>query len=257
MKNNKPHILVTNDDGIDAKGLRLLINIARSYGKVIVVAPDTHQSAKSHSITQNQVISYKKIEQEEDYVEYSCSGTPVDCIKIALHEILDNNFPDLVLSGINHGTNTSVSVLYSGTMAAAIEGALNGIQSVGFSVNNYKATADFSVTEPYIRKIIDSVLAKPLPPMASLNVNFPNVEEHEIKGMKICRGAKGNWIERFVSAQNPFGKKAVWITGDFKNEEPEAKDTDEWAVQNGYASIVPTKPEFTYYEYIRELKGRF
>ena len=252
-KNKKPLILVTNDDGITAKGIRLLIDIAKEYGDVIVTAPDTHQSAKSHSITQSEPISFRKIEENQGYIEYSCSGTPVDCVKIAIHEIMEHK-PDFVLSGINHGANTSVSILYSGTMAAAIEATINGIPGIGFSVNNFKPDGDFTPSEPFIRAILDKVMVKGLPPGVSLNVNFPDTETTKIKGLKICRATKGAWKEEFVSAGNPHGQKAFWITGTFNNLEEGADDTDEHAILNGYASIVPIKPEFTAHEYIDDFK---
>ncbi|MEA2042564.1 MAG: 5'/3'-nucleotidase SurE [Bacteroidota bacterium] len=254
MKSNqKPLILVTNDDGITAKGIRLLIETAKKYGEVLVVAPDSHQSAKSHSITQAEPISYRKLDESENYQEYSCSGTPVDCVKIAIHEIC-SRVPDLVLSGINHGANTSVSVLYSGTMAAAIEATMNGMPGVGFSVNNYKADSDYSKAVPFIEKILDKVIKQGLPKGVSLNVNFPDTDATDIKGIKICRASDGAWKEKFVSSQNPHGQKSFWITGTFNNLEEGADDTDEHAILNGFASVVPIKPEFTAHNYIKELE---
>ena len=252
----KPLILVTNDDGISAKGLRLLIERAKLFGKVIVVAPDSPQSAKSHSITQHLPIEIKKIEEYDDYLEYSCSGTPVDCVKIAIHEIMKQK-PDIVLSGINHGVNTSVSVLYSGTMAAAIEGSINGITSCGFSVNNYKSEADFSNAVPIIDKIIKYLTDNKLPRNTSLNVNFPDVENQVPDGIKICRATNGNWQEKFVEANNPFERKTFWISGEFKNFEPQATDTDEYAIKHNYVSIVPIKVDFTDYNFINNLKDDF
>lgn len=249
----KPLILVTNDDGIDAKGIRLLIGVAKEYGRVVVVAPEGPQSAKSHSITQSMPVGYQCIEQDDDYQEYSCSGTPVDCVKLAVHEIC-NIKPDFVLSGINHGANTSVSVLYSGTMGAAIEATINGIPAIGFSVNSFDPRADFTPVKPLIKQITGKVLAEGLPSGLSLNVNFPDPAETEIKGIKVCRATKGAWKEKFVSAANPHGKKTFWLTGTFNNLEAGAEDTDEYAILNGYASIVPIKPEFTAHEYIENLK---
>jgi 5'-nucleotidase len=249
----KPLILVTNDDGIEAKGLRLLIDIAKKYGRVMVTAPDGPQSAKSHSITQSLPVLYRKIQESENYTEYSCSGTPVDCVKIAIHEISDIQ-PDFVLSGINHGANTSVSVLYSGTMGAAIEATINGIPAVGFSVNNYEADSNFEAVRPFIEKILDKTFSDGLPAGVSLNVNFPDPKTTDIKGIKFCRATKGAWKEKFVSAANPHGRKAFWITGTFNNLEAGAEDTDEYAILNGYASIVPIKPEFTAHEYIDKFK---
>lgn len=253
MTNKRPLILVTNDDGIDAAGIRLLIDIAKQYGRVMVTAPDSPQSAKSHSITQSVPILYRKISESDNYQEYSCSGTPVDCVKIAIHEIADEK-PDFVLSGINHGANTSVSVLYSGTMGAAIEATINGIPAVGFSVNSYLPDADFSPVRPQIEKILDKVFEEGLPSGVSLNVNFPDPKEGPVKGIKFCRATKGAWKEKFVSAADPHGRQAFWITGTFNNLEAGAEDTDEYAILNGYASVVPIKPEFTAHEYILHFK---
>lgn len=252
MENKKRLILVTNDDGISVKGLRILINSAKKFGNVIVVAPDSVQSAKSHSISQALPVSYKKIEANETYSEYSCSGTPVDCVKIAIHKILDVK-PDLILSGVNHGSNTSVSVIYSGTMAAAVEGTLNNIPSIGFSVNCYDFEADFSQTSGYIETIVKQVLEKGLPEGIALNVNFPNLEKQKLKGIRVARGVKGNWKEKFVSAANPHYKDVYWLKGQFINYEPDATDTDEYFINNGYVSVVPVKFDFTAYQFIEEL----
>ncbi len=253
INKKKPLILVTNDDGISAGGIRFLINIARKYGRVLVVAPDSVQSAKSHSITQATPLILNKIDEEKDYVEYSCSGTPVDCVKLANHKISLER-PDLVLSGINHGTNTAISVIYSGTMAAAIEASLNNIPAVGFSVNSYASKIDFSQLTPYIEDILNKVLTKGLPDNVSLNINFPDPSTETIKGMRVCRATKGAWAEDFKDACNPHGKNSMWITGAFNNFEPDAKDTDEYFIKNGYASIVPIKPRFTAHEHIETLK---
>ncbi len=254
MKNKKVNILVTNDDGISAKGLRVLINSVKEFGNIIVVAPDSAQSAKSHSISQSVPVSYKTIVLEENYKEYSCSGTPVDCVKIALHQILDVK-PDLIVSGVNHGSNTSVSVLYSGTMAAAIEASLNGIPGIGFSVDDYNTEADFSKATPYIKEITKNVIKNGLPENTSLNVNFPILENISLKGIKVVRAVKGNWIEKFVSAENPHKNDVFWLTGSFVNFEPEAEDTDEYVMKNGYVSVVPVKFDFTNYTFIDELNN--
>jgi len=216
MPEKRPYILVTNDDGITAKGLRLLIDTAKKFGDVLVVAPDSHQSAKSHSITQASPIRYDKVEEFNGHAEFSCSGTPVDCVKLALHEISDRK-PDLILSGINHGANISVSVLYSGTMGAAIEGSLHDISSIGFSVDNHSSSADFSDALPYIEKIVSEVIEKGLPAGVSLNVNFPDVSKVEIKGFKTVKGADGVWGEKFIKANDPHKRNFVWITGDLFN----------------------------------------
>ena len=255
MKKKNPLILVTNDDGITANGIRLLIKVARKFGNVIVVAPDMPQSAKSHSITQNIPISYKKIKFEENYKEYSCSGTPVDCVKIAIHEVLKAK-PDFILSGINHGTNSGISVLYSGTMAAAIEGSLHGVPSIGFSVNNYNEDANLKNAIPIIEQIISDTIKNSLPSGVCLNVNFPNIENEEPKGYKICRATSGVWEEKFISSHHPHRKNNFWVSGEFINAEPNAEDTDEFAMKHGYASIVPIKVNFTENSFIDILKKR-
>ncbi len=253
MEKKIPLILVTNDDGITAKGIRLLIETAKHFGDVLVVAPDSAQSAKSHSITQNVPISFEKIASENGYEEYSCSGTPVDCVKIAMHEISERK-PDFLLSGINHGSNTSISVIYSGTMAAAIEGSFHSIPSIGFSAGNFEPDADFSNTIPFIKKIIKTVIKEGLPQGVCLNVNFPNKSNKSLKGIKVCRAAQGTWKEKFVNATHPYGKKAFWISGDFINFEPDNPDTDEYVLKQGYASIVPVKVDFTAHDYVLKLR---
>ena len=254
MNNKKYLILVTNDDGIQANGIRLLIETVKSLGKVVVVAPDSPQSAKSHSISTINPVAIQKISESENYLEYSCSGTPVDCVKIAIHEILERK-PDLIVSGINHGTNSSVSVLYSGTMAAAIEGSLNGISSIGFSVNNYQHDADFTPALPFVKEISEFVLKTGLEYGISLNVNFPDVTTQTINGLKVCRACEGTWEEKFVNANEPHGRHAYWLTGKFRNMEPDATDTDEYFINQGFASIVPIKADFNAYNQIQGLKG--
>lgn len=252
MPEKKPYILVTNDDGITAKGLRLLIETAKKFGDVLVVAPDSHQSAKSHSITQASPIRYDKVDVVNGYTEFSCSGTPVDCVKLALHEVSDRT-PDLILSGVNHGANISVSVLYSGTMGAAIEGSLHNIPSIGFSVDNHSSAADFSAVQPYMEQIIEEVIEKGLPEGVSLNVNFPDVTKVEVKGIKTLRGADGVWGEKFVKANDPHKRSFVWITGYLHNRDEGKADTDIYQIKEGYATVVPIKVDFNYYDFIPEL----
>jgi 5'-nucleotidase len=198
-------------------------------------------------------ISIRRYIVHPEITEYSCSGTPVDCVKIAIHKLVDRK-PDLILSGINHGTNTSSSVIYSGTMAAAIEGSMNDVSSVGFSVDNFHLTSDFSAAVPIIHQIIAKVLENPLPGNISLNVNFPDVEKVAVKGVKICRSCNGFWHEQFVDGNEPHGRKTYWLTGSFTNREPDSEDTDEFALKNGFASIVPVKVDFTAYQYLENLK---
>ncbi len=209
----------------------------------------------SHAITVETPLQLKEIKTRK-YTTYSCSGTPADCVKLAIHEILDRK-PDLLLSGINHGTNTSTSIIYSGTMAAAIEGCLNGIPSIGFSVNDYTAKADFSAANKVIETVVEKISGKKLPPRICLNINIPAIEETELKGIKICRQADGQWEEDFVKRTNPNGKDYFWLTGKYINNEPEAKDTDEWALKNKFASIVPIYIDYTARNIIPDFKLLF
>ena len=250
---SKPLILVTNDDGISSKGIRLLTEIASHFGKVVVVAPDKAQSAMGHAITVSQPLHLKKSFLFDDLgIEaYACSGTPADCVKIAHNVVFDNQKPDLVLSGVNHGSNTSISVLYSGTMAAAIEAALKGISSIGFSYCDYNQNLSVDHLAEYIQQIIDETLQKKLPKNVALNVNFP-ANTQDIKGIKVCRQAKASWEEHFDLRANPFGAEYYWLAGDFVNEE-DAKDTDEWAIANNYVAVVPCMYDLTAYKAIDDL----
>ncbi len=248
---NKPLILVTNDDGINAKGIKALVEMVKDFGDIYVVAPNRTNSGKSNSITVEIPIRIKHIKEAENMHIYSCKGTPVDCVKLALNKILPRR-PDFLVSGINHGTNTSVSVLYSGTMGAAIEGCLNGINAVGFSLNDFSSRADFSQCVTYGRKIFANVIKNRLPNGICLNVNFP---KGDIKGIRVCRQADGVWKEEFDHRTDPFGSDYYWLTGYFKNAEPNAVETDEWAINNGYASIVPTKIDMTAHSFINDLKA--
>ncbi len=250
-KNNRL-ILVTNDDGIDARGINELIKIAEQYGRVVVVAPEKGQSGMSHSVSLNVPIYLQKMESENNTVKYSCSGTPVDCVKIALHHVL-NEKPDLILSGINHGSNASVSAIYSGTMGAAREGSLNSVPAIAFSLLDHSLDADFSASIVYAKKIIENVLENNKNKKICLNVNFPKIAINDIKGILICRQTKGNWIEEFDYRVNPNKKEYFWLTGKFSNFEPEAQDTDEWALENNYVAIVPTMVNLTNNEELDKL----
>ena len=249
---HKPTILVTNDDGITAKGIRALIDVMATIGTVIVVAPDKPQSAMGHAITINNMIYINKISTEgAPIVEYSCSGTPVDCVKLAVSEILTTK-PDLCVSGINHGSNSSINVIYSGTMSAAIEAGIEGIPAIGFSLLDFDANANFEHTKSFIKKIALQVLQNQLPKGVVLNVNFPKFSSNEIKGIKICRQAKAQWIEKFDKRQSPFGKDYYWLTGEFINQDL-GEDTDEWALENGYISCVPVHSDLTAHHFIADL----
>ena len=250
----KPTILVTNDDGINAPGIRALISVMAEIGEVIVVAPDSPQSAMGHAITINNTLYLNKISAENATItEYSCSGTPVDCVKLAVNEILKKK-PDLCVSGVNHGSNSSINVIYSGTMSAAVEAGIEGIPAIGFSLLDYDWNADFDQIKPFIKKIVLEVLAKKLPESVVLNVNFPNLKIEAIKGIKICRQAKAIWMEKFDKRKTPYGKDYYWLTGEFVNQD-KGEDTDEWALANDYISIVPVQFDLTAYHAIQQLNS--
>ena len=250
---SRPLILVTNDDGYKAKGLSVLTRIAAEFGDVVVIAASESQSAKSHSITIKDPIRYKKVDGSPGITRYILKGTPADGVKMALCSILDRK-PDLLLSGINHGTNSSTSVVYSGTMAAALEGAIHRIPSIGFSLLDYRPDADFEAAEPFVKQIIRQVTQKGLSEGICLNVNIPAVSREEIRGIMICRQANGYWKESFEIREDPRGSRYSWLTGSFINREPDATDTDEWALQNNFLSVVPIQSDFTAHEQIAQLK---
>ena len=249
---SKPLILVTNDDGITAPGIRALISVMSEIGTVVVVAPDKPQSAMGHAITLNSTLFINKVSLENAIVtEYSCSGTPVDCVKLAVNEILHQK-PDLCVSGINHGSNSSINVIYSGTMSAAVEAGIEGIPAIGFSLLDYDWNADFDAIKPSIKKITLEVLEKGMPSNVVFNVNFPKLKENEIKGIKICRQAKAIWMEKFDKRITPQGKDYYWLTGEFVNQD-KGEDTDEWALENGYISVVPVQFDLTAHHTIQQL----
>lgn len=255
MSSKKPLILVTNDDGITAPGIRTLIEIMNSIGDVLVVAPDSPQSAKGHAITISETLYCDKITIDDDAPqdEYSCSGTPVDCVKMATHEILKRK-PDLCVSGINHGSNSAINVIYSGTMSAAVEAGIEGIPAIGFSLLDYSMQADFEPCKKFVKKIVKQVLKNGLPKGVVLNVNIPKLEEKKIKGVKVCRQANAHWEENFDKRTSPMGREYYWLTGEFINED-KGEDTDEWALENGYISVVPTQFDLTAHHFIQELNS--
>ena len=250
----KPLILVTNDDGITAPGIRYLIQIMKELGEVVVVAPDSPQSGKGHAVTLDATMYCDQVLSNNSNIrEYACSGTPADCVKIAKHEVLNGRIPNLCVSGINHGSNASINVIYSGTMSAAIEAATEGIPAIGFSLLDHSWNADFSQARNYIKRIAQKVLENGLPKGTVLNVNIPNLQEENIKGIKICRQARSRWIEKFDKRINPQGRVYYWMTGTFVNED-QGNDTDQWALENGYISIVPIQFDLTAHQNIQELK---
>lgn len=254
MKGTRPVILVTNDDGVSAPGIRALIEVMSEIGDVVVVAPDKPQSAMGHAITINSTLYLNKISKDTDTItEYSCSGTPVDCVKLAVNEILKRK-PDLCVSGINHGSNSSINVIYSGTMSAAVEAGIEGIPAIGFSLLDYDWNADFEAIKSFVKKISMEVLENGLPEGVILNVNFPKLKEKDIKGIKICRQAKALWVEKFDKRKTPQGKDYYWLAGEFVNED-KGEDTDEWALDNGYISVVPVQFDLTAYHSIKLLNN--
>lgn len=247
----KPLILVSNDDGITSTGIRNLVDVVKELGDVIVVAPDSPQSGMGHAITVGDTLRLNESYIFEGVKAYECSGTPADCVKMARHFVLKDNHrqPDLVVSGINHGSNTSISVLYSGTMSAAIEGAIEGTPAIGFSLCDYSHKADFSHTAEYVRKIVKQVLAKGLPKGTALNVNIPPKRNENIKGIRICRQANAKWVEDFDQRFDPNGRSYFWMTGNFVNFD-KGEDNDEWAIANNYVSVVPCQFDLTAHQAI-------
>jgi 5'-nucleotidase len=250
----KPLILVTNDDGVEAKGLNALIETMRPLGKVIVVAPADAQSGMSHAITVKVPLRITKLSEDTDLSVYKCYGTPVDCVKMALNNLLSQK-PDLLVSGINHGSNASASLFYSGTMGATLEGCINEITSIGFSLLNLDHDADFTTARYYVDIIARKVLQNGLPKTVCLNVNIPDVDRKKVAGIKICRQNKGFWREEFDQRIDPAGKHYYWLTGSFHNTEPEATDTDEWALSNNFVSIVPLHTDLTCHNTMKTLNN--
>ncbi|MCG8389570.1 MAG: 5'/3'-nucleotidase SurE [Cytophagales bacterium] len=240
----KPLILVSNDDGITSKGIRVLVETMKKLGDVIVVAPDSPQSGMGHAITIGNTLRLEETDIFGNIPAYECSGTPADCVKIAKHFVLKERKPDLVVSGINHGANTSISVLYSGTMSAAIEAALEGTPALGFSLCDYSHDADFSHTIDYVEQITGNVLEKGLTKGVALNVNIPPRRNETIKGIKICRQANAKWQEDFDMRHDPYGRRYFWMAGNFINHD-KGEDNDEWAIANNYVSVVPCQYDLT------------
>ncbi len=244
---DRPLIFITNDDGVGARGIARLMDVASDFGDVVVIAPEQSQSGKAHAITMFSPLYLRSVSKCEGREVYACSGTPVDCVKMGFDYLLQGRKVDLVLSGINHGSNSAISVLYSGTMGAAIEGSFYGAPSIGFSLLDHSAEADFDASAAYARSIIGKVLdARPVLPLC-LNVNVPVGRPEHIKGVRVCRQARGYWKEEFYCRKDPRDRNYYWLTGDFLNAEPLAEDTDEWALKNGYVSVVPVQVDLTDY----------
>jgi 5'-nucleotidase len=247
---NRPLILVSNDDGITSKGILTLVNVMKEIGEVLVVAPDSPQSGMGHAITIGETLRLEENFIFQDVRAFECSGTPADCVKIARNFVLKGTRqPDIVVSGVNHGSNTSISVLYSGTMSAAIEGAIEGTPAIGFSLCDYTHDADISHTREYIRKITLQVLEKGLPKGVALNVNFPAKRHEPLKGIRVCRQANAKWVEEFDQRFDPNGRRYFWMAGNFVNFD-KGEDNDEWAIANNYVSVVPCMFDLTAHQTI-------
>ena len=245
-KKEKPVILVTNDDGISAPGIRALTNAVKDLGKVVVVAPDKPQSGMGHAITIGHPLRLTAVEIFEDVEAYQCSGTPVDCVKLAVDKVLHRK-PDICLSGINHGANHSINVIYSGTMSAALEASIESIPSIGFSLLDYSIEADFTGAAYYANLLVKQLLGIKTDKHLCLNVNIPAAPKEVLKGLKICRQAYAKYEERFDERHDPTGRKYYWLTGEFQNFD-KGKDTDVWALENNYISVVPVQFDLTNYE---------
>lgn len=245
VKKEKPVILITNDDGVTAPGIQNLVEAVKDMGKIVVVAPDKPQSGMGHAITIGQPLRLHKLHSIDNIETWSCTGTPVDCVKLAVDKILHRK-PDLCLSGINHGANHSINVIYSGTMSAAVEAAIESIPSAGFSLLDFRIDADFSGARKYVRIIVEKMLSSKLDKHTVLNVNIPSVAPELLKGFRICRQAYAKYEEDFIERNDPHGRHYYWLTGEFVNFD-KGKDTDVWALANNYVSVVPVQFDLTHY----------
>ncbi|MFV0555242.1 MAG: 5'/3'-nucleotidase SurE [Mangrovibacterium sp.] len=247
----RPLILISNDDGIHAKGINVLAQAVRKFGDIVVVAPDSAMSGMSSALTSHAPLRAVLVSEEEGYKSYACSGTPADCVKLALNQLLDRN-PDYVLSGINHGANTSVSVIYSGTVGAALEGCVHGIPSIAFSLCDHEEEADFSQSLLWVERIFAQVMQNNLPKYTCLNVNFP---KGNIQGLEVCQQAVGKWENEMERRIDPHGGDYYWLTGEFKDLDPGSKGSDLYAIGRQYASVVPVKIDMTDYDFYNKLRS--
>ena len=251
MKIDRPLILISNDDGVNAKGIQELIDSLRGIADLFVMAPDGPRSGKSCAMTSECPVRYSLVSKDDEVTVCQCTGTPVDCIKLAL-EIMPKR-PDLVIGGINHGDNSSVNVHYSGTMGVVIEGCLKGIPSIGFSLCDHAADADFQPMLPFVRRIVVETLEKGLPRGVCLNVNAPSAKSYQ--GVRVCRQAKGDWSNEWECCQHPRGGEYYWLTGRYDTEEPQSEDTDYWALKHGFIAITPIQVDMTAYAVMDELNN--
>lgn len=250
----KPLILVTNDDGIVAPGIRALVEVASQIGEVVVVAPDSPQSGKGHAITIHDPLRLKKVKVFAGIDAWECSGTPVDCVKLAKHVVLKDRDIKLCVSGINHGSNASTNIIYSGTMSAAMEASMEGIPSIGFSLLDFSFDADFEPSKPWVRRIMLYALEHALGKTKLLNVNIPKLPVGQIKGLRVCRQADGYWREQFIEGRDPTGQPYYWLSGEYINKDS-GPDADINALKEGYISIVPSMHDLTHYEAMEGLRG--
>lgn len=252
---SKPLILVTNDDGITAPGIKTLIEIAQELGDVFVVAPDSPQSGMGHAITIHNPLYVHKTRVFPDIEAYECSGTPVDCVKIARH-LLGDRKPDLCVSGINHGSNAALNIIYSGTMSAAMEASIEGLPSIGFSLLDFRYEADFQAARPYVKQIMEYMLSGKSTVGKLISVNIPQLPREEIKGIKVCRQADARWREDFMESEDPRGQKYYWLSGFFVNDD-KGEGSDVAALDAGYISVVPSHHDLTHYASLEseELNG--
>lgn len=252
--NRERLIFLSNDDSYRSKGFAASIEIAKRFGRVIGIAPEYPQSGMSQAITLNDPLRLNKVIDEDGVTIYSLNGTPVDCVKMAFDHLFTKERVDLMISGINHGSNSAINILYSGTMGAAIEASFYNIPSIGLSITSHALDADFTAAIHYGAEIVGKILESNMPTPLCLNVNIPSIPLEEIKGVRVSRQTKGFWREKFYPRIDPFSRQYFWLTGGFENAEPEAEDSDEWALSNGYIAVVPVKVDMTSYEQIAPLK---
>ncbi len=247
----KPLILVTNDDGIHAKGLRELVEVMQFFGDVVVISSEVSMSGKACGITVDQPLRAVPVEKIHGVPTFKCNGTPVDSVKLSFNSLLERT-PDYVVSGINHGSNASISVIYSGTMGAAIEGGLHGVPSIGFSLDDYSSDADFSKAKMVVARVFQSVVENGIPAFTCLNVNIPKGKP---QGIKVCRQAHGKWMEEFEKRIDPHGREYHWLSGYFQNLDEDTEDTDVFALENNFATVVPVRVDMTCYETMEQIKS--
>ncbi|AHW58912.1 5'-nucleotidase /3'-nucleotidase /exopolyphosphatase [Draconibacterium orientale] len=247
----KPLILVTNDDGIHAKGLRELVEVMQFFGDVVVISSEVSMSGKACGITVDQPLRATPVEKIQGVSTFKCNGTPVDSVKLSFNGLFER-IPDYVVSGINHGSNASISVIYSGTMGAAIEGGLHGVPSIGFSLEDYSPDADFSKAKLVVARVFQSVIENGIPPFTCLNVNIPKGKP---EGIKVCRQAHGKWMGEFEKRTDPHGREYHWLSGYFQNLDEDTEDTDIFALENNFATVVPVRVDMTCYETMEQIKS--